>query len=181
MFMLGCGTHVNHSLRGTSLNISPHDYEEISGCFVTYTSDYYQTFKITAPHGEKLRGVYFSLNKRAYVFLTGHETEDDIIATCVHEDIHGAIDECFMSELEDSTHDDDMYGIYLDDIEEHNIIRYIKWIDENFGYSDADDVYMEKEFWKDLKKIKDPVKRKAFVNKHLPTIDPEIFYEDKIN
>ena len=177
--MLGCGTHVNHSMRGTALTISPHDYEEIDGCFVTYTSDYYQTFRHMAPHGEKLRGVYFNLNKRAYVFLHSHETWDDLIATCVHEDIHGAIDECFTSEYEDTTADVDLYGIFLDDIEEHNIIRYIKWISETtFGYADIDDIYMEKEFWKDLKKITDKTKRKAFVDKYMPTKSKEEFYGD---
>ena len=94
--MLGCSTKRSIGLKGSSLALSEHEYYETDYDSLTcYTTDYQQTFKINAPHGEKLRGVYFNLNKRAYVFLIGHETLDDIIATCVHEDLHGAIDDGF--------------------------------------------------------------------------------------
>jgi hypothetical protein len=82
--------------------------------------------------GEILRGVYYSDSKRGYTFLHRHENKKDVLSTTEHENLHAAIDQCREWEFDDLANgkmlEKDM--IFMDDMEEHNMMRIALWRDE---------------------------------------------------
>lgn len=97
---------------------------------IDYPSEH--TFKMFNQSGESFRGVYYSDSKRGYTFLHRHENVPDVISTCEHENMHAAIDQCREWEWDDlnlgKMLESDM--IMMDDMEEHNMMRYAIWGDE---------------------------------------------------
>lgn len=76
-----------------------------------------QDFKII-PTEDLVRGVYYNMSKRSFVFVGRHETEDEIIHTCEHETIHGILD--YIIEEDE---------LLIDEQQEHYVIRNMMWSD----------------------------------------------------
>jgi hypothetical protein len=117
-----------------NLRVGKHD-------FIRDESDFQQTF-VTIVHDDPKRGVYYGNNRKSYVFLKNHENQPDIINTCTHETLHGAIDRVSTMEDEESAEGSlkEADAFFLDDRIEHIIIRYMLWADE-FIIKDFDPSY----------------------------------------
>ena len=100
--------------------------------FIKCTSEFSQDL-VTINHDEPKRGVYYTENRKSYIFLKNHENLPDIYNTCRHEAEHGAIDIC--SNWEDQDIEEGILkpsqGFYMDDRQEHIAIRYMAWAEEH--------------------------------------------------
>jgi uncharacterized protein YjaZ len=65
--------------------------------------------------GEVDRGNYFPETDRIIIFLSSHETLDDLISTITHEHLHYCINQT---------------GEIMDDDQEERIIYIMSWADE---------------------------------------------------
>lgn len=97
------------------------------------TTDEFTQDMATIVHDEQKRGVYYSNNRKSYIFLKNHENLQDIYNTGKHEAEHGAIDIC--SDWEDEEIAEGRLkpqeAFFLDDRQEHIIIRYMAWAEEH--------------------------------------------------
>lgn len=82
-------------------------------------SRFTQDFQII-PHEALVRGVFHGETYRSIIYVGRHESIGEIIDTCVHETIHGVIQEAI---------DDDEVRIDIE--QEHNAIREMAWANES--------------------------------------------------
>ena len=67
------------------------------------------------PYGKENRGIYYSDSHRINIFLSSHESVDDLFKTIQHELVHHCIDIC----------DEDM-----DEDQEEKLIFLMAWAEE---------------------------------------------------
>ena len=67
------------------------------------------------PYGKENRGIYYSDSHRINIFLSSHESVDDLFKTIQHELVHHCIDLC----------DEDM-----DEDQEEKLIFLMAWAEE---------------------------------------------------
>jgi uncharacterized protein YjaZ len=65
-------------------------------------------------HGED-HGTYYSETKRAVIYLSSHESLDDVLKTITHEVLHHCIEHC---------------DAIIDEEQEHKLIYCVQWADE---------------------------------------------------
>ena len=64
------------------------------------------------------RGIYFEETRRCLVFLTLHESMDDLYKTMTHEVIHHCIEQC---------------GVQLDEDQEEKLIFQFQWAEHSLA------------------------------------------------
>lgn len=82
-------------------------------------SRFTQDFKIFGTE-TRARGIFYPETFRSVVYTGEHECIEDIIQSCVHETIHGLIEE----EKEDN-------DLLIDIEQEHTVIRQMAWAPES--------------------------------------------------
>jgi hypothetical protein len=97
------------------------DFSNDGDMLIGKASRFTQDFKII-PHEMMVRGIFHSESYRSVVYAGRHESIQEIIDTCVHETIHGVVQES-IDDLEENE-------LKIDIEQEHNAIRYMMWADE---------------------------------------------------
>lgn len=94
------------------------DFTNDGDMLIGKASRFIQDFQII-PHEVLCRGVFHSESYRSVVYVGRHESIPEIIDSCVHETIHGIIQEAIDDE-----------EVKIDIEQEHNAIKYMMWANE---------------------------------------------------
>ena len=90
--------------------------------FLHSLSDWIQDIKIIDKEFGGVRGICLPESRRTCTFANRHEAWEDIVKTCVHENVHQC---CSDEEVEQDS--------FMIDIEqEHVLIRNMQWMEKNF-------------------------------------------------